>query len=191
MAEIPRRISELVAYMDDMRGQLLETATQVAPAFASVRPRSGAWSAAENLAHLAKVEEGVARMIERSVEWARSHGIGPAESDDSIIHSIDEFRMTETVGKLTAPEMVVPEENVPIEQSLVSLRQSRQRLRDALLAAGDLDLSQVKRPHRVMGELDMYQWALFVAQHEERHRRQIERTMNEVTELAAECAPIV
>jgi hypothetical protein len=37
----------------------------------------------------------------------------------------------------------------------------------------------------------MYQWALFVAQHEERHRRQMERTLADVTERAAECAPIV
>jgi hypothetical protein len=55
----------------------------------------------------------------------------------------------------------------------------------------DVDLSAIKRPHPVLHDLDMYQWALFVAQHEERHRRQMERTLAQVTELAAECAPIV
>jgi hypothetical protein len=184
-------MSELLAYMDETRRRLVDTATQIAPAFASVRPRSGAWSAAENLAHLAKVEEGVARMMERSVEWARSHGVGPSTSDDSVMASLDEFRLTEPVRKLIAPESVAPEDDVPPEKSLESLASSRKRLVDAINAGSDLDLTSVKRPHRIMGELDMYQWALFVAQHEERHRRQIERTMEEVTELAAECAPIV
>ena len=191
MPEIRRRLSELLSYMDETRSRLVATATQVAPAFASVRPRNGSWSAAENLAHLAKVEQGVARMMERSVEWARTQGVGPDQSDESIMNSLDEFRLTEPVRKLIAPEMVTPEENVPVEQSLASLEASRAQLRNALVAASDLDLSSVKRPHRLMGELDMYQWALFVAQHEERHRGQIERTISEVTELAAECAPIV
>ena len=100
MPETSRRMSELLAYMDETRRRLVDTATQIAPAFASVRPRSGAWSAAENLAHLAKVEEGVARMMERSVEWARSHGVGPSTSDDSVMASLDEFRLTEPVRKL-------------------------------------------------------------------------------------------
>ena len=191
MPEIRPRLAELLAYMDETRAMLMQTAIQVNPAFASVRPRSGAWSAAENLAHLAKVEEGVARLVERSVQWARSHGIGPEQSDESIMASLDSFRMTEPVRKTIAPEMVAPDANVPMDQSLASLSGSRQRLRDALVSGADLDLSAVKRQHASVGELDMYQWALFVAQHEERHRKQIDRTMNEVTERAAECAPIV
>jgi len=191
MPEIRARLAELLAYMDETRAMLMQTAMQVNPAFASIRPRSGAWSAAENLAHLAKVEEGVARLVERSVLWARSHDIGPEQSDESIMSSLDSFRMTEPVRKSVAPEMVAPDANVPMDKSLESLAASRQRLRDALVSGGDLDLSAVKRQHATVGELDMYQWALFVAQHEERHRKQIDRTMNEVTELAAECAPIV
>jgi hypothetical protein len=93
--------------------------------------------------------------------------------------------------KLEAPEMVRPDEDIPIEISVDSLRQSRERIREAILSSSDLDLSTVKRPHRVLGELDMYKWVEFVAQHEERHRKQIDRTMREVTERAAECAPIV
>lgn len=191
MPEISPRVTELLAYMDEMRGRLLETAMHVNPSFASIRPRSGAWSAEENLAHLAKVEGSVAQLIEKSVEWARTHDIGPATPGESILSSLDKFGMAEAKTTITAPETVTPESGIPIEKSLESLEQSRGRLRAALVAGCDLDLTAVKRPHRVMGELNIYQWALFVAQHEERHRRQMDRTMEEVTERAAECAPIV
>ena len=192
MPEISPRVAELLAYMDEMRRRLLETAMHVNPSFASIRPRSGAWSAEENLAHLAKVEGSVANLIERSVEWARTHEVGPETSGgESVLSSLDEFGMAEGKTILTAPETVAPESGIPIEKSLEALKQSRERLRTALIAGCDLDLSSVKRPHRVMGELNIYQWALFVAQHEERHRRQMDRAMEEVTERAAECAPIV
>jgi hypothetical protein len=78
-----------------------------------------------------------------------------------------------------------------VEESLTSLAQSRKELRSILIDNCDVDLSAIKRPHPLLRELDMYQWALFVAQHEVRHRRQMERTLAEVTERAAECAPIV
>jgi len=191
MREVPRRLDELLRYLDATRARLFATAAEINPAFASIRPRSDAWSAAETMAHLALVEEGVARLITRSVAWARSHGIGPEESDESIMSSLDRFNMTEPARKMAAPSIVTPEDEASIEQSLTSLRASRQRLREALIDGSDLDLSAVKRPHAVMGELNVYQWALFVGQHEERHRKQIERTIREVTELAAESAPIV
>jgi uncharacterized damage-inducible protein DinB len=191
MAEISPRLAELLAYMDEMRRRLLETAQQVNPSFASIRPHSGAWSAAENLAHLAKVEDGVARLVQKSVEWARDHGVGPETSNESVLSSLDRFNMVEPDTKMTAPEMVTPDSTIPMEESLESLRKSRERLRAALTSGCDLDLASVKRPHRVLGEINIYQWGLFVAQHEERHRRQIDRTMGEVTERAAECAPIV
>ena len=64
-------------------------------------------------------------------------------------------------------------------------------MKQIILDNADIDLSAIKRPHPVLQDIDMYQWALFVPQHEERHRKQMERTIAEVTERAAECAPIV
>ena len=191
MPEIPQRVAELLAYMDDTRRRLLETAAQAGPAFASVRPRSGSWSAAETMRHLAKVERGVAKLMNKMVQEARTSGVGPPASDESMMASLDEFGLIDAARKIEAPETVTPEDNVPIEESIASLEESRSRLAHALAESADLDLEGVRWPHRVMGELNMYQWALFVAQHEERHRRQIERTLADVTGRAAECAPIV
>jgi hypothetical protein len=186
-----RRLEEIMDYMDSTRAALLATTAQVNRTFASIRPHRGVWSVADNLAHLALVEEGVARMVAKSVDWARAHGIGPEQSDESLLSSLDQYELTTPVIKRQAPAMVAPDVPKTIDESLTSLNLSRERLRAALLAGADLDLSAVKRPHASFGEINIYQWALFVAQHEERHRKQIERTMAEATELASECAPIV
>lgn len=191
MTGIRPPLAELLAYLAETRSRLVETATQINPAFASIRPRTGAWSAAENLDHLAKVEAGVARMVGKSVEWARSQGVGPSQSDESVMSSLDSYSVIEPPEPATAPDMVAPAEDATIEDSLESLRRSRERLLNALNSSADLDLAVVTRPLLAHGELNMYQWVLFVAQHEERHRRQIDRTMEEVTGRAAECAPMV
>lgn len=191
MTELRAGLRELLAYMDDTRARLLETVNGINPDFAAIRPQEGEWSAAETVAHLAKVEAGVARLVEKSVQWARTHGIGPRTSDETVISSLDAFRIAEPLSSMVAPEIVRPEEGVPLEASLDSLARSREQLRNALIAGDDLDMTVIKRPHQALGELNLLQWALFVAQHEERHRRQIDRTMGDVTERAAECAPIV
>lgn len=185
------RLAELVSYMDASRERLMSAVSGMNPTFATVRPNNDAWSVADNLTHLALVEEGVARLIVKSVDWAKSHGIGQETSDESIMSSLDKFALTTAAMKRKAPEMVMPPADQPMETSLAALQSSRPRLKDAFASAEGMDFCQVKRAHPVLGEIDLYQWALFVAQHEDRHRAQIERTLTEVTELAAECAPIV
>lgn len=186
-----KRLTELFAYMDETRAALIATAGEINPAVAMIRPHGGCWSAAEVVAHLAMVEQIVARMVSSAIAKAREEGIGGDESDDSIMSSLDRFRVTEVVKKITAPPTITPDDNTPVPKSLAAMTEERARLRDTLSAASDLDLKSIKRPHPLLGELDMYQWGLFVAQHEERHCRQIERTLGEVTELAAESAPML
>ena len=191
MPELSRKLSELLGYMDQTRAALFATAGQISPSFASVRPRNGDWSAAQVLAHLAMVEDGIGRLTSKAIKKAREDGVGPNNADESMISSLDKYRIIETETKRVAPATITPVEERPLEDSRAALEQSRTRLREVLIAADDIDLSSTRKPHPVMGDLNIYEWALFVAQHEERHRRQIERTLNEVTELAAECAPIV
>ena len=191
MTELRPKLAELFAYMDSTRAALIATARGMSTSFAEMRPREGAWSPVEVLTHLAIVEHGVAELVNKFVANARAQGLGPDQSDESFMKSLDKFGVAETTEKLSAPDRVLPDNPKSIEESLSSLSASRERLKSALVDGSDMDLHSLKRPHPRLGELDVYQWALFVAQHEERHRRQIERTLDEVTELAAECAPIV
>jgi uncharacterized damage-inducible protein DinB len=191
MPELNRKLAELLAYIDQARARLCATAGGISPSFASIPPRSGEWSAAEIVAHLAMVEDGIGRLVSKGIKQAREEGVGPDTSDASLVSSLDKYQVIENETKRTAPTTITPTAPRPLEESLAALEQSRAKLREALVASSDLDLSSIKRPHPVLGDLNLYEWVLFVAQHEERHRRQIERTINQVTELAAECAPIV
>jgi hypothetical protein len=177
--------------MDQTRAALVSAAREMNPSLAQIRPRADVWSAADNLAHLALVEENVVRLMSKSIEDARAGGVGPDISDASFMQSLDRWRLPEPEMKVIAPARITPDASKSVDESLASLDGSRQRLRGLLLDNCEVDLTAIKRPHPLLRELDMYQWALFVAQHEERHRRQMERTLADVTERAAECAPIV
>lgn len=188
---IPAKVRELLSYMDSTRAALVACARDVNPSFAQIRPRDGVWSAADNLAHLAMVEGNVVNLMTRSIADAREQGIGHDASDVSFMHTLDRWRVPEPEMKVIAPARITPDSSKSVDESLASLEQSRERLRRILIENVDVDLAAIKRPHPLLRDLDMYQWALFVAQHEERHRRQMVRTLEDVAERAAECAPIV
>jgi hypothetical protein len=185
-----KRTAELLSYLDETRARLVKTAADINPTFAAMKPRDNTWTVEQNMSHLAIVEEGVARLLAKSVAWARETGVGPSTPDDSMMTSLDKFGIADATFKRESPSGVAPDDR-PIADSLASLALSRARLKETLLDGENLDLTQVTRPHPAMGDIDLYQWVLFIGQHEERHRRQIERTLTELTELAAECAPIV
>ena len=190
-SRIPAKLKELFSYMDETRAALVACARNMNPSFARIRPRDDVWSAADNLAHLALVEQFVVEMIGKSIAKARAEGVGPDQSEESFMNSLDRWRVPDPLMKVIAPARITPDNSKSVEESLKSLELSRERLRAVLRENAEIDLGAVKRPHPLLRDLDMYQWALFVAQHEDRHRKQMERALAETTERAAECAPIV
>ena len=188
---IPAKLKELLAYMDSTREALVACAREMNPTFARIRPRDDMWSAADNLAHLALVEQFVVDMIGKSIAKARAEGIGPDQSDESFMSSLDRWRVPDPLMKVIAPARITPDNSKSVEESLISLERSRERLRAVLVENSDVDLPAIRRAHPQLKDLDMYQWALFVAQHEDRHRKQMERSIAAATERAAECCPIV
>ena len=189
--KVPAKLAELLEYMDSTRAALVACALNMNPSFARIRPRDEVWSAADNLAHLVLVEEFVVDLMAKSIAKAREEGIGADASDESFMRSLDRWRVPEPLMKVIAPARITPDNSKSVEDSLQALDRSRARLRSILTENTDVDLSAIKRTHPLLRDLDMYQWALFVAQHEDRHRKQMERALAETTERAAECAPIV
>src|SRR6476661_7357063 len=113
-----QRLAELLSYMDSTRERLLATVSSINPSFAAVRPRGESWSAADNLAHLALVEERIARLVEDGVQWAKGNEVGPEASDESIISSLDSFSLAEVVDKRKAPAAITPAEDKSVEESV-------------------------------------------------------------------------
>jgi hypothetical protein len=186
-----KRLTELLEYLDETRAQLRAALQNVTPAVAEVRPRDDAWSAAQIVAHLASVESGVALLVEKSVKWARANGIGPETSDESIRHLLDVREVATSRAKIEAPELLKPPIDAKLDVAVEALTTSRRALREAFAKADGLDLTVVKRPHRILGELNLYEWGLFIGQHEERHTRQLRNTIDAVCVDAVQTVPAV
>jgi hypothetical protein len=77
---------------------------------------------------------------------------------------------------------VLPRADIDFKEALDGLESSRDALRTAVVSANGLALGEIKHTHAILGELDLYQWLIFVGQHEGRHRKQIERTLKSIPE---------
>ena len=176
-----RRLAELVEYLDAARASLLDAAALVpADRFAN-RPAPDRWSAAEVMEHLARVETSCARVIAKRAADARQKGVGAESEENSVLHVLDHMPLTDRTRRLEAPELVAPSGGWTREQALDALVASRADLMRGVADAEGLALGNVRYTHARLGELDLYQWILFVGKHEERHTQQI-------NEIAAQLA---
>lgn len=168
------RISELVEYADATRAALLEVAERIPADRFTDQPAPGRWSAAELLEHLARVESGCAHVIAKRAARARESGLAAERDESSMLGALDGRHVTDRSRKLTAPEIVAPAGGFSRDGALDALAKSRDELRQAVAIADGLALGEVRHTHVVLGEIDLYQWILFVGQHERRHLPQLE-----------------
>jgi hypothetical protein len=164
-------------YVEEKRAELLRKLEGVDRGLIAQRPPGDKWSVAEVLDHLQMVESGVARLIAKRVTKAREGGLGKEESSESILGSIDFMGDTLDNAPIQAPEQVRPRANADPDKAIAALTAARQSLREAATLADGLALGEIKHTHAVLGELDLYQWIVFLGRHEARHTRQIERTL--------------
>ncbi len=135
------------------------------------RAEPGRWSVAECVEHITTVEGRVLSLLEKTLES------GPDPSKISAMK--DNALVVDVAGRVTrfqAPEMLVPTGRWRHEELLSEFDRVRQRTHE-FAATTTVDLRQHFFPHRVFGELDLYQWLLLVAAHCDRHRAQSEEVM--------------
>jgi hypothetical protein len=176
------RLAETMDYVEDKRKELLQSFAGVPGDRLCRRASADGWSVAENLDHLSIVEAGIARLITKRAGRAREAGLGQENSTESVLTSFDQQRAKLDNTVMQAPATVLPRTNVDFKEALDGLERSREALRAAVLGASGLSLGEIKHTHPLLGELDLYQWLIFVGQHEGRHRKQIERTLNSIPE---------
>ncbi len=176
------RLAETMDYVEDKRKELLQSFAGVPADRLSRRASAAGWSVAEIVDHLSIVEAGIARLITKPAARAREAGLGEEKSTESVLASLDEQRATLDSTIMQAPTTIQPRANVDFREALKGLESSREALRVAVLGASGLSLSEIKHTHPFLGELDLYQWLIFIGQHEGRHKKQIERTLNSIPE---------
>lgn len=167
------RLAELVEYLSVQRAAVLQTAAAVPAERWAEPPAEGRWSVGQILAHLHRVETGVARLIVMRVSEARSNG-HPAETErSSMLGALDGRGVMDRSVPVEAPARVSPSSDVDSAQVLTLLESSRTALLNVIRDADGLALGTIRHPHPVLGEIDLYQWILFVGQHERRHMSQL------------------
>jgi hypothetical protein len=176
------RLAEAMDYVEERRKELLQSFEGIPGDRLCRRTSDEGWSVAEILDHLRIVEAGVARLITKRVGQARDAGLGEETSNEPVLPTFDEHRAKLATAVLQAPATVVPRANIDINEAVEGLESSREALRAAAVSANGLSIGEIKHTHGILGELDLYQWLIFVGDHEGRHRKQIERTLESIPE---------
>jgi hypothetical protein len=176
------RLAETMTFVEEKRRELLQSFDGVSGDRLCRRAAPDGWSVAEIIEHLRMVESGVARLITKRVGQAKEAGIGEEKSTTSVMPSFDSHRARLDSGVMKSPTMVQPRANIDISEALEGLESSREALRAAVVTADGLAIGEIKHDHVVLGELDLYQWLIFLGTHENRHKKQIERTLKSIPE---------
>jgi hypothetical protein len=168
------RIQEVLSQLDARRDELRTAVDAVPPDLRETRPAPDRWSAAEVVEHLAMVEGRMARGIfAKRIGEARANGVGTERETTPVTPSFDADRIVDRSSPRTAPEPVVPAGGKNADTAWAELQQVRAGLRETLTAADGLALGDIRHTHPAIGDLNMYQWALWIAAHEGRHAAQV------------------
>jgi hypothetical protein len=168
-------LQEIADLLDRERAALLAAWSEIPPENRERRPAPDQWSPAGLLEHLRLVEGGSTRLLARRLERAREAGLGPETTTGSRLTAMDHVDVAGSPARYTAPGPVAPPSGVTAAEVEAGLAESRAALRALLAEADGLALGEVRATHMRFGELDAYQWLVFLAQHERRHARQLER----------------
>ena len=171
-----------MSFVEEKRRELLKSFEGVDGEKLCRRAVPDSWSVAEILEHLRMVETGVARLVTKRAGQARAAGLPSEKETSSVMSSFDKHAAYLDATVLKSPIMVQPRADIDINEALEGLESSREALRAAVVTADGLALGEIKHTHLVLGELDLYQWLIFVGQHESRHKKQIERTLQSIPE---------
>ena len=169
-----QKVQEILSEIESVRANLYAAANEFSQAQLDFKPSPDSWSIGEVLSHLNVVEKGLPRLYSMLLAKAAEAGLTP-ETEGSWVKSLDEFKLEVVTQRMPAPERVLPQSGIAKNELIESLQQSRQALITAVSEAGDHDYSAVKFPHPFFGEINFYQWILFVGKHEARHLSQIEK----------------
>jgi hypothetical protein len=136
------------------------------------QPAEDRWSVAGCVEHIILVEGFVLHTIQTTLQTPAE----PAEKQAEVRRKdpIVMERVPARIRRVLGPPAVHPTNRWPdFDDLLVQFEATRER--SVSFAAGtDADLRAHFFPHPFMGDLDCYQWLLFLGLHCERHVRQLE-----------------
>jgi hypothetical protein len=168
------RLLPLVDNIERQRTALIAAVVGQPTRLLDAKPSPEEWSPSEILDHLAIVESGVAGLLAKRLLRAKEAGLALESSTEPVRSPLDSASLTQ---KIDAPENVRPTPNTTAAIALERLGDAHAALYKTLAAADGYDLSAVTAHHQIFGELNMYEWLIFLSRHEQRHIAQVIRTL--------------
>lgn len=177
---MPSRIQELIAFLDSNRAELAAAFETVPDDARDRRPVPDRWSAAEVIEHLAIVEGGIVRLLNKHLDAARATGIGQETSTEPVVPTLPVEKLRDRSAPINAPERVLPKGQLSAAAAWHMLEDNRTAMLTTLRGAEGLALGDLPTPpHPALGPLNAYQWVVFVGAHEGRHAAQLRELADE------------
>lgn len=167
------RTREVLEHLDTYHAQLMDAIDAVPAALRDREPAPGRWSVAGVLEHLAIVNESIAARLSTALAVAREAGLAAEGDESSILHRLDIAAIVDRGRPRTASPRSQPGADVGSDAALAHYERSHTQVCDLVQEYDGLAIGDVVAPHPAFGDLDMYQWLLFVGAHEGRHADQI------------------
>jgi len=162
----------LLLYLAASRERLLNTVNGLNKEQTRFRPARDRWSVADCVEHVTIVEKAVLKKIQAMVLSPAQPEPSAATSDDAVLSGV-----SNRSPRCTAPVEAMPGRRwTDLEALLRQFEAARERsLRFAAVTQSDLRAHFFAHPQ--LGELDCYQWLLFLGAHSERHARQADEVV--------------
>ncbi len=166
-------IEEIFGALDATRARLTSSVEGLGEGQEHFRSAPECWTIAEIIEHLAIAESSSVKLFDRLLQKAEAEGRTRAEGDPFAPVSIAEQAAPFRGQKFQSPDPLRPTGRVALADSLASLGDSLERIRALRPRLERADCAEQRFPHPAFGPLNLYQWLLFTAAHEERHLAQI------------------
>lgn len=173
-------IEEIFGALDAMRARLTSSVEGLGEGQEHFRPTPERWSIADIFEHLALSEASSVKLFDKLLQKAEAEGRTREAGDPLAPVSLVEETAPFRGQKFVAPDRIRPTGKVPLADSLASLADSHEQIRALRPRIERADCAEQRFPHPAFGPLNLYQWLLFTAGHEERHLKQINALKEEM-----------
>jgi uncharacterized damage-inducible protein DinB len=167
------RTHEVLEHLETYHSALCSAVESVPAELREREPAEGRWSVAGVLEHLAIVEEGIAKRLSGALTVARESGLAPEADQGSVLRRLDIATVLDRSRPRVASPQAQPASGAGADAAMAHFERAHAGVCDLLREYDGLAIGTVMAPHPVLGDLDIYQWLLFVGAHEGRHAEQI------------------
>jgi len=164
----PEERETALKLLDQTQERVLNLLRGLSPDQALYRPEPGCWSVAENVEHLVITERRLMARIKKLLQEPPDLATQCSNTDDDLLS-----RVGTVTRRVQAPDFAVPTLRWSTDSLPQEFAAARARTRD-FARTTTADLRRYFIRHFVFGDVDGYQWLLFISGHAQRHSAQAE-----------------